>query len=331
MKALVTGGSGFIGSTLIEALTRRGISVDVLMRKTSSDRNLKGLEYRRVEGDITDVESLRRAVRGVDTVYHLAGVISASDRTEYFRFNAEGTANLARAAEEAGVGRLVYISSLAAGGPALTATPRKETDADRPVSIYGESKKAGEDELLRRRDSLFSLILRPPLVYGPKDQATLLLVKTVAKRLIPKFSATTSDGEKYYSVIHSRDLVEAIVALGEVPKDQVKSGAVFYASTDEPIAASRLMRAMADALGVKTWTIPIPMPVVSVLASGMTVAGRILGRSFVLNKDKLNEIRPDYWTCDNQKIKSQTAWRPAIGLEKGMREAVEWYRAHGWI
>ncbi len=330
MKALVTGGSGFIGSTLIDALTKRGVSVSVLMRKTSLDRNLQGLTYERVEGDISDFESLRRAVKGVDTVFHLAGVISARDRAEYFRYNSEGTAHLARAAAEAGIERFVYISSLAAGGPA-GASPRVETDADRPVSIYGESKKAGEDELLRYRNSFLPLILRPPLVYGPKDQATLLLVKTVANRFVPKFSAATPDGEKHYSVIHSRDLVEAIVELGTTAKDRFDNGDIFYISSGEDIPSSRLMGSMAAALGVKPWTLPLPMPVVGVAAGAMTVLGRVLGRSFVLNRDKLNEILPDYWTCGNEKLTTKTSWRPSITFEEGMRDAVNWYRANGWI
>lgn len=330
MKALVTGGSGFIGSTLIDALTKRGVSVSVLMRKTSLDRHLQGLEYRRVEGDISDFESLRRAVKGVDTVFHLAGVVSARNRAEYFRFNAEGTAHLARAAAEAGIERFIYVSSLAAGGPA-GGSPRVESDTDCPVSIYGESKKAGEGELLRYRDSFLPLILRPPLVYGPKDQATLLLVKTVAKRFVPKFSASTPDGEKHYSVIHSRDLVEAIVELGVTAADCFEKGDIFYISSGEDIPSSRLMGSMARALGVKTWTLPLPMPIVGVAAGAMTALGNVLGRSFVLNRDKLNEIRPDYWTCGNKKLTTKTSWRPRITFEEGMQDAVNWYRANGWI
>ncbi|MBC7387484.1 MAG: NAD-dependent epimerase/dehydratase family protein [Cryobacterium sp.] len=337
MKALVTGGSGFIGSTLIESLTRRGISVDVLMRKTSSDRHLQGLDYRRREGDITDFESLKRAVADVDVIFHLAGVIAAKDRTEYFRFNAEGTANLARAAEEVNqsgggrVKRFVYVSSMAAGGPAPTSTPRTENDVDAPVSAYGESKRAGEAELLRHRDAFLPLILRPPLVYGPKDQATLLLVKTVAKRIIPKFAASTADGEKYYSVIHSSDLVEAIATLGTVAAERVSNGDVFYISSGEEVSASRLMGAMASALGVKTFTLPLPAPVLRFAAVAATIVGRVLGKSFVLNRDKLHEILPDYWTCSNLKLMTKTSWRPQIHLESGMKDAVDWYRTNGWI
>src|SRR5205823_1417576 len=113
--ALVTGASGFIGSTLIEELNRRGIGVRALLRRTSSDANLKGLDYTRAEGSLADFESLKKAASGVDYVFHLAGVTSAPNRAAYFEHNAEGTERLARAAAEAnpGLKRFVYVSSLA--------------------------------------------------------------------------------------------------------------------------------------------------------------------------------------------------------------------------
>lgn len=336
MKALVTGGSGFIGSTLIEALTRRGISVRVLMRKSSSDRNLTGLEYERVEGDICDPSSLVSAVAGVDLVFHLAGVITAKDRAGYFRSNCESTGALARAVEEANlkgsqISRLIYVSSLAAGGPSPSGQPRTEQDLDAPVSAYGESKKAGEVELLRHAKSFLPLILRPPLVYGPKDQGTLVLIKTVAKRIIPKFATKTLDGEKYYSVIHAKDLVEAILTLGSVDADRVERGDIFYVSSGEEVAASRLMKSMADALGVQTVTVKLPLLLLRVAAVFSERLGKITGKSSILNSDKVNEIIADYWTCSNLKLMTKTSWRPQTSLEAGMRSAVKWYRSNGWI
>jgi len=336
MKALVTGGSGFIGSTLIEALTRRGISVRVLMRKTSLDRNLTGLSYERAEGDLGDPESLRKAVEGVDLVFHLAGLVAAKDRSEYFRFNAEATGHLARAVEDANqngsrIARFVYVSSLASGGPASSPRPRTYKDEDAPFSAYSESKRAGEMELLKHSRSFLPLILRPPLVYGPKDQATLILIKTVAKRIIPKFASCSSDGEKQYSVIHAKDLVEAIATLGTVAPERVEHGDIFYVSSGEEVSSARLMKSMADALGVKTVTLQVPIRAVRVAAFFSGGIAKLLGKTTLLNSDKVNEIIADYWTCSNLKLMTKTSWRPQVSLEEGMREAVKWYRTNGWI
>src|ERR1035437_7835988 len=116
MKALVTGASGFIGSHLVERLSELGIEAHALMRKSSSSANLGGVRFRRGEGDLSDLASLRKAVKGMDLVFHLAGVTAAKTREGYFVHNAKGTRNLAQAVaeENPGLKRFVYVSSLAA-------------------------------------------------------------------------------------------------------------------------------------------------------------------------------------------------------------------------
>src|SRR6478736_7689136 len=100
MRALVTGASGFIGSTLIEELNTLGFETDALLRKSSNLSNLEGLKFRCVEGDLSDEASLRKAVREVDYVFHLAGVTKAPNRNAYFEHNTHGTERLARVVAE---------------------------------------------------------------------------------------------------------------------------------------------------------------------------------------------------------------------------------------
>jgi nucleoside-diphosphate-sugar epimerase len=206
-----------------------------------------------------------------------------------------------------------------------------ETESDLPVSAYGESKRAGEQALVEHADSFRPVMIRPPLVYGPKDQATFLLVKMAAKRIILKFPSASEDGEKYYSVVHARDLVEAIVALGLAPDSEIGHGEIFYVSSGEHISSSRLMGAMAASLGVRTFTLFVPFFVLRILAKAGDWIGRVLGKATVVNSDKLNEVRPDYWTCSNRKLMDKTGWRPKVLFEEGIQEAVAWYRQNGWI
>ncbi len=119
LRALVTGASGFIGSTLVEELNTLGFEVRALMRASSSLGNLGTARFEKVIGDLSDAESLRRAVQGVDYVFHLAGSIAAPTREAYFEHNAEGTRKVAEAIVSANpdLKRLVFVSSLAAGGP----------------------------------------------------------------------------------------------------------------------------------------------------------------------------------------------------------------------
>lgn len=332
MRALVTGASGFIGSTLIEELPKQGIEAFALMRPSSQPFNLEGLRYRRVEGDLSDTGSLRRAVQGMDVVFHLAGATSAPDRAGYFKHNAEGTRNLAEAIAEAnpGLKRLVYVSSLAAGGPAPDLSrPRTEAEPERPVSAYGESKLRGEHEALKFKNTYPVTIIRPPVVYGPKDKGVFVVIQTVARRLMPLIRGATPDGHKHYSLIHSLDLVQGILAAGR--KQEIASGEIFYVSGDGTHTYEEFLGAMASALGRRPWRVPVPrfgVRAAAILASGL---GAITGRTYPLNLDKLREILPDYWICSNEKAKRELGFAPRFPLAEGMAHAIDWYKARGWL
>ena len=166
MQALVTGGSGFIGSAVIEDLAKRGIGVKALLRSTSSRRFLDGLKFDTVLGDLSDQDSLEEAVKGVDYIFHIAGAVWARNRQEYFRHNGEGTANLGRAVlqQNPKLKRFIYVSSVAASGPSQSLQPLIEDCEPAPVSYYGQSKLEGEKELHKILGGIPLSILRPPPV-----------------------------------------------------------------------------------------------------------------------------------------------------------------------
>jgi nucleoside-diphosphate-sugar epimerase len=139
MKALVTGATGFVGSHLVEALRSRGHQVTALVRSPSKAAALEPLGVRLVPGDLDDAGSLARAVEGQDLVFHVAGLVAAKDEREFVRVNRDGTASLVAAAARARVGRFVYVSSMAAGGPAGKGRPLTGAEPPRPVTGYGRS------------------------------------------------------------------------------------------------------------------------------------------------------------------------------------------------
>ncbi len=331
IKALVTGATGFIGSTLIEQLNQKGVDTYALMRKSSNTYNLEGLKYTRVEGDLSDYPSLCEAVKGMDYVFHLAGVISGLNREYYFEHNSKGTLRVARAVaeENENLKRLVYVSSLAAAGPAHTFKPRIETEQEQPVSSYGESKLLGEQELLKFKDLFPVTIIRPPLVYGPKDKGVFALIKTVSKKLLPVIQGNTEDGNKYYSTIHSSDLAAGVIqaALSK----EISSGEIFYLTGDEIHSYRDLLRTMARSMNLEPIEFKVPLFALSSAAHTLTWAGKLLGKTFSLNIDKLNEIRPDYWICSNEKAKRSFGFSPQYNLSRGMAETIEWYKKEKWI
>lgn len=332
-RALVTGASGFIGSEVVRHLLNEGIAVRALLRKTSPKENLKGVEYEAALGDLSDFESLKNAVEGVDYVFHIAGVVSARNREDYFRHNALGTANLARAcvATSTRVERFVYVSSLAASGPAKSLKPVVEDDVAKPISAYGESKLAGERELEKwAAEGKFPYtIVRPPAVYGPRDRGIFELVKFVKNGILPVFPSTDSSGDKFLSVVYVDDLVRGILLAGTA-KD-LGEREVFFVTGDGIHSWSTMLGMIAENLGKKPLRVPLPSFVLTGVAAAYTLAGWALGRQFPLTLDKLNELRPDYWICANDRAKKILNFQPQFDLKTGVSRTVAWYKENGWI
>jgi dihydroflavonol-4-reductase len=333
MKALVTGASGFIGSTLVQELNTLGFDVRALMRMESSHEHLEGLKYERVPGELGDFDSLKRALDGVDYVFHLAGRVSARTRAEFFRANAEGTRNLAQATAEArpGLARFVYVSSIAAAGPAPTQRPRTEADPELPVSAYGESKLEAERELLRYKSVYPISVIRPPVVYGPRDRGVFLIIQAIARNLMLVPIGKGEDRQKHYSTVHVRDLCRGIAQAALASREKVPSGEVFFISGDETATYEAILTTIAELLNREPLRIPVPGALLRAAAAGLSAASLITNKTFPFNLDKLNEILPDYWICSNGKAKDILGFAPEFDLRTGMADAIEWYKTKGWL
>ena len=327
----MTGASGFIGSGLVSALAEAGHEVCALMRPTASSEYLKGVPFTRLSGDILNPESLVRACKDIEVVYHIAGLTAAKNREEYFRFNAEGTKNLATAAAQAQVKRLIYVSSQAAGGPGVGLSPKTETDIDHPISSYGESKLRGELYLDELKSQLPFIVLRPPMVYGPRDKNVFVFFKTIQKQWMPLMPSKTPTGHKYYSAIHVDDLIQVMVKSLDAPEEVFQKGERFYVSDGQIYTQERIMSMIAEELQVKPIRIKVPNSVVSLLARGGSLLGKMMNKNFPLNLDKLKELAPDYWICSSQKAFDQLNYKPKYIMETGIPQTIAWYKVHGWL
>ncbi|HEX5856299.1 MAG TPA: NAD(P)-dependent oxidoreductase, partial [Thermoanaerobaculia bacterium] len=163
----LTGGTGFVGSHVADALLAAGYRVRALARRPDEPGWLKGTAAEIVPGDVRRPETLEALVAGAAAVVHAAGKTSARNEADYMAANARGTANVVKAARRVAPGaHVVLVSSQAAGGPSPDGAPVRALDLPRPVSSYGRSKLAGE-EAVRKEPGLAFTILRPCAVYGP--------------------------------------------------------------------------------------------------------------------------------------------------------------------
>jgi len=326
LKALVTGGTGFIGSHLVEALLKKGIQVRCLLRKTSDLKWLKGLPIEVNWGDCNDKNSLREAVEGVEQVFHLAGVTKAVHEKTYFEVNAFGTENLIHACLENNprIQKFIYLSSQAAAGPCRNGNKKKESDQCKPVSPYGQSKQMGEELALAHAQELPLLILRPSAVYGPRERDIYTFFKLLSKRIKPCLPSK----DQHISLCYVEDIIQAILLAAQV---KGSSGEIFFLSDGQDYRLEEIGDIFAQAMGVNAFCIRVPEWMIIGMASFSEYLSKLSGKPPLLNKGKVEEILQRNWVCDITKAKTALGFEPHISLAQGAKLTFEWYKKENWL
>ena len=322
MRVLVTGGTGFLGSHLVEALLERpGAEVYALVRDPSKPRWLSETGgVRLIAGDLGSVPGLPA---GLTCVYHLAGLTKTHRTNEYYTVNREGTANLLRALEgQTGPVRFVHLSSLAAAGPAPDRAGIGEDIPPRPVSPYGRSKLQAEEEVLKRRDRFSVVILRAAAIYGPRDEDFLEFMRWVRRGVKPVI------GRQVLSLLYVRDAVRACLLAGAADRP---SGEIFNIADPRPYGWDDISRIAARHLGKKM--VPVRLPFWTAYLAALTSAG--LGRlrgggDSVFNLSKVKQMKQD-WIADPGKARQDLGFETVFTLEQGLSETIAWYLWKGWL
>ncbi|TAL25672.1 MAG: NAD(P)-dependent oxidoreductase [Nitrospirae bacterium] len=321
MRAFVTGATGFIGSHLVEELLRRGYSVTCLVRKTSNLHWIEGLDINLVYGDCTEKESLLKAVTGFDYIFHLAGLTKAKKDEDFFSVNTAGTENLIQAVAEknSNIKRFVYLSSLAATGPCYDGAPVNEDVEPRPVSAYGKSKLEAERIILRHKDIIPLTIIRPPAVYGPRDKDMYIFFRMLKKGIFLHW------GTCYYSLLYVDDLVRGTIISSE---NNAAEGKIYHISDGRIYSNDEIAEAISSAVGTKPVRLRIPRIIMPLFAG---IGQRLGGKSNIINRDKMKELKHSCWTCDSSRAKDEFGFIPKIGIREGVKWTADWYRIHQWL
>jgi nucleoside-diphosphate-sugar epimerase len=328
--AFVTGGTGFIGSHLVEALLAQGYEeVRCLVR--SKQKWLEGLEIEEIRGDLSEPEVLWEAVSGVDYVYHIAGVTRAKDDAAFDRANVNATLNLLGAIRHAnpGVERVVVTSSLAAVGR-CECRIADESAPLRPVSRYGKSKAKMEQAISNPHEMQQSFmealpitVVRPPAVYGPRDRDILTFFQSVNRRVCPIVS-----GGGPLSLVYAEDLARGMIRAAESGEAE---GETYFLGSKRAYDWRDVKDAATDALGHGALAVPVPPVLVSAAGAASEAWGALTGTYPPLNREKAREIRHAATACSSEKAERDFGYAPQTSLEDGVAETIRWYREHGWL
>ena len=330
MRVFITGGTGFVGSHLVEALLDRGHDVVCLVRNPAKlTRRFQSNLPRSVEGDLDDTDALRAGCEGADIVYHSAALIAARNKSEFFAVNVEATRRLteAAAAVAPNLQRFVYISSQSAGGPSKRGVPKTEEDPSTPISNYGQSKLAGEAVV--KESGLRWTIMRPPSVYGPHDTAFLTVFKYARSGFLPTFG----DGKQELSMVYITDLVNALLHATE----PATNSSSYFTCHPEVITTTELGRAIhrsvrqagVEARGPFVLRLPAWATKMAMYVTG--TGARLMGKATLLSPDKAKELLAEAWTCNSSALERDTGWKAEISLEEGALLTASWYQEHGWL
>lgn len=337
-RVLVTGAAGFIGSHLVDALAADGITVRSFDLPGAALANLRNTRSEVVTGDIRDRESLRRAVRGMDAVYHLAAISRHDARVpdaEYEAVNIQGTRNVLEMADEAGVKRVLFTGTIEAVGMSKDGKPLTEETPQVPRNIYGKSKLDAENVVRHyaSRRGMNTVVVRPPMTYGPRE---LLLCARLFKPIQRGLYPLVGDGQALTEFCYVKNQVHGI----RLAMDRGVSGSVYFISDGRPYPISEVVLSIAREMGVRVYMPHLPIPVAYALGFTFEMLSKVLRfYPFLIPQTG----RPPFsrktvaWTSESRlyvdisKAQRELLYTPNHSMESGLKETVQWYRENGYL
>jgi nucleoside-diphosphate-sugar epimerase len=327
MRILVTGGTGFTGKALVRALLQVGHSVVALDYKEGlKTRELRDWGAEVVIGSVTDADVVRRCMKGVEVVHHLAAAFRELNvPNRYYReVNVGGTRMVLEAARAAGVRKLVYCSTCGVHGN-IAHPPGGEDAPIQPADYYQQTKYEAEPVVLDfHRQGPKATILRPAAIYGPGDPERFYMIfRKVATGTFPMFGS----GRTLYHPLYIDNLVDALLL---AMQEGVGDGQAYLIADAEYFSIEELVRRVAKALGVEVriphypvWPLVVAGHVCETVCKPFRIAPPIFPR------------RVDWYRQNRafkiDKAQGELGYRPRVGIDEGLRRTADWYRQEGYL
>lgn len=328
---LVTGGTGLLGSHIVEQLRKRGRAVRALVRKGADTSWLATQGVELVEGDITDPASLDRACQGVQCVYHAAARVGDWGPWEDFvRVTIDGSNNLFDAAERAGVPRFIHISSISVYGHMNE--PGLVVDESAPLGVnvhhwsyYTRAKVIAEEELWRRHRAGCKVkytVIRPSWLYGPRDRATLARLTRMIRDGKAKLLGS---GDNRLNVVHAANVAEGCILAADNPN---AVGQAYNCSNDGELTQRQYFDLLTSAIGAPPVTKRVPFKVAYSAGFMLECFGHMFGKKtppMITRYAVWLMGRDTYFSAD--KARKELGWNSTIGYREGIPAAVKWYQS----
>lgn len=323
---LVTGGNGFVGSHVVEALLEAGYKVRCLLRPHSRPQWIETLPVEIKRADFADPNELRTVLEGCQTVLHFGGATKAPDREAYLRANAFTSQALLEAAIHACPDLKLFLlcSSQAALGPSPSLDPLSEDAPQRPITDYGKSKLAAEEHCRQYEGRFPIVILRPPAVYGPRDRDVLIFFRTIRWGISPVMGKS----ERYFSLVHVLDVARITRMIVE---KQTTDFRIYHVTDGAVHRWDEVAQAIARAVDKRPVRIRVPLGLAFGISKILSRWSALGGRMTTLNRDKLADILQQYWLISSRRVEEELGFKPEWDLEEGVEMTARWYKEHGWL
>ena len=331
MKTLVTGATGFVGSGVVRELLRDGQEVKALVRRGADTRNIDGLDIELAPGDLTDAQSVQAAMKGCDTVYHVAAMVyfwvPLKQRQDFYHVNVEGTKNVFRAALQQNVEKVVYTSTISTIGSYGRETPTNEEHSFNLWDMsmdYERSKYSAEFEAWRfAARGLPLVVVMPSAPLGARDIKPNPIGKLILDYLKGKLRGYMEDGGNFIDVDD--------VARGHLAAAKRGKVGERYIIGNQNLSIIEFFQILEKVSGVKSPGLKVPYAAVLGAAHVLEFVADRITNKHPLATVPLVKFSSQYYFVDTSKAERELGFRAEVPIEQAAAKAIDWFIKNGYL